>query len=286
MATEPDSPHASSSGADLEALASYERVHRWVERVRLCPLAFVALGAFTEILSRASPESAFEWVVVIVAPLLFAVVVIMAVRQYRAARRQDEAGAGGRAHHSTRLADRGAEAERLVDFPVKVLLLVFVVRHAVSWTWAPMRITVLVAVCVLCVWMLAGIVVSGWRRRSLSETYSLGAALHELAVTAVLAAGAFAAVTHELTLHTDIRLHDTGADNGSATAAGLMTFYLWNFANFLPGSPMETLRFQPPYAYSSHWVGGLVLAYGIVVVTPVLQYLRELVVWTRADRRA
>ena len=110
---------------------------------------------------------------------------------------------------------------------------------------------------------------------------SLPSALRKLVLIAVLAGGAFAAATYELTLHTGIRLEDAAGENAEATSNGLMNFYLWHLGNSLPGSPLETVRLEPPYEYASEWIGTLVLAYCLIVVTPVLKYVHDLIRWRR-----
>jgi hypothetical protein len=125
------------------------------------------------------------------------------------------------------------------------------------------------------------------RSRFLAAPLTIVAALQQVVVVAVLAAGAFAFLTEELARHGVV--HFTEGGSGGVVAAvkpdALYWFYGWHLIDALPVSPLSTLKIEPPYDYDQSIVGALVLVYTLLVVVPLVSLAKEVLRRRRAADR-
>jgi hypothetical protein len=133
--------------------------------------------------------------------------------------------------------------------------------------WVPARAVITALVVVSGVGYAWILISPPQKARTQIQNETFVVALIRAALTAIVAAAAFAALTHAL-IDWDLVDFDDDADG-----TGLMTFYTWHLANAVPGHAVQALQWEAPYTYHQARVGILVIAYTLVVVGPILRYL-------------
>lgn len=87
---------------------------------------------------------------------------------------------------------------------------------------------------------------------------------------ALLAASVFAGGTWELYSRGWVEL-----DPVPANALALLDLFVYYLVSAIPGSIPQRLKWDEPFTYTQWWVGALILIYMVVVVTPVVGFVRE-----------
>jgi hypothetical protein len=127
----------------------------------------------------------------------------------------------------------------------------------------------LAAFAILLLWLAGSISTERLRGRLSSSLEERGLKLVYAAVVAVLAAAVFSSVTLEMTRVGWIELDPVPED-----ASRIADFYFWHLIDAIPGQPLSTLRIDAPFEYEDRAVGALVLAFNLMIIIPVIAWIR------------